>query len=85
MYSYNYFERLFCAINWKAFLLVFRLRNSVCRTKFPITCLPMVQGYPQEDSSRSGFRCSLPGIRNEGNSFPNPGWKAGSGYSAFFG
>ena len=29
----------FCAINWKATLLVFRLSNSVCRTKYLITCL----------------------------------------------
>lgn len=73
------------AINLKAFLLVFRLRNSVCHqvpynlfakwykdTRKKIV-LVQVLGAP------------FPGIRNEGNSFPNPGWKAGSGYLAFFG
>ena len=44
----------------------------------------MVQGYPKEDNSCSGFGCSLNEIRNDGKSFPNPGTKAGIGYSAFF-
>lgn len=44
----------------------------------------MVQGYTQEDNSRSGFGCSFTGSRNAGNSFSYPGTKAGSGYPAFF-
>lgn len=35
----------------------------------------MVQGYPEEDSSCSGFGCSLTGIRNAGKSFANSGIK----------
>ena len=42
----------------------------------------MVQGYPEEDSSCSGFGCSLHGIRNAGKSFANPGTKARIGSSA---
>ena len=43
----------------------------------------MVQGYPEEDSSCSGFGCSLTGIRNAGKSFANSGIKARIGSSAF--
>ena len=43
----------------------------------------MVQGYPEEDNSRSGFGCSLPGSRNAGKFFATPGTKAGIGFSAF--
>ena len=42
----------------------------------------MVQGYPEEDSSCSGFGCSLHGIRNAGKSFANPGTKARIGSPA---
>lgn len=44
----------------------------------------MVQGYPEEDSSCSGFGCSLHGSRKAGKSFANPGTKARIGSSAFF-
>lgn len=44
----------------------------------------MVQGYSQEDDSRSSFGCSLSGSGIVGNSFPNSGMKCGSGYPAFF-
>lgn len=44
----------------------------------------MVQGCTKEDNSCSDFGYSLTGSRNAGNFFPNPGTKAGSGYSAFF-
>ena len=43
----------------------------------------MVQGYPEEDNSRSGFGCSLNGIGNAGKSFANSGIKARIGSSAF--
>lgn len=73
----------FCAINWKVSLRVFLLRNFVCPTKCLITYFSMVQGYPEEDSSCSGFGCSLTGIRNAGKSFANSGIKARIGSSAF--
>lgn len=47
------------AINWRASLLMFRLRNSLCRT--------MVQGYPKADNSCLGFGRSLNRCRNSGN------------------
>ena len=83
MYSYNDFERLFLRYKLEGILRVFLLRNFVCPTKCLIPIFQMVQGYPQEDSSRSGFRCSLPGIRNAGKSFANSGIKARIGSSAF--
>ena len=43
----------------------------------------MVQGYPEEDNSRSGFGCSLNGIGNAGKSFATPGTKVRIGSSAF--
>lgn len=83
MYSYNNLSVYFCAINWKGFLLVFLHKNFVCPTKFLITYFPMVQGYPEEDNSRSGFGCSLNGIGNAGKSFATPGTKVRIGSSAF--
>lgn len=44
----------------------------------------MVQEYTQADNSCFGFGGSPTGIRNTGNSFPNPRTKSGSGYLAFF-
>ncbi len=43
----------------------------------------MVQGYSEEDSSCSGFGCSLYGRRNGGKSFSTPGTKARIGSPAF--
>lgn len=84
MYSYHDLIVCFYAINWKVFLPVFRLSNSVCLTKSLITCFQIVQGYPQEDSSCSSIGCSLAGIRNAGNSFPASGRNCGSVLPAFF-
>ena len=42
----------------------------------------MVQEYTQADNSCFGFGGSPTGIRNTGNSFPNPRTKSGSGYLA---
>lgn len=44
----------------------------------------MVQGYPEEGNSRSGFGCSFTGSRNAGKSFANPGTKVRIGSSVFF-
>ena len=43
----------------------------------------MVQGYPEEDNSCSGFECSLHGSRNAGKSFADSGTKVRIGSSAF--
>ena len=43
----------------------------------------MVQGYPEEDNSCSGFGCSLNGSRNDGKSFADSGTKVRIGSSAF--
>lgn len=83
MYSYNDFERLFLRYKLEGIPAGVSIENFVCPTKCLITYFSMVQGYPEEDSSCSGFGCSLTGIRNAGKSFANSGIKARIGSSAF--
>lgn len=83
MYSYNDFERLFLRYKLEGIPAGVSIEKFCMSNKVPNNLFSMVQGYPEEDSSCSGFGCSLTGIRNAGKSFANSGIKARIGSSAF--